>query len=45
MPIIEVIRMYEQRLKELNPSVRNINYDISDLHAYVDYLGDLVALV
>ena len=37
--------MYENRLKELNPSVRNITYDVKDLHAYVDHLGDLCALM
>ncbi len=42
---VGVIKMYETRLQELNPNVRNIQYDVKDLHAYVDHLGDLVALV
>jgi hypothetical protein len=39
-----VIQMYEHKLKELNPGIDHITYDISDLHAYVDSLQDLVAL-
>lgn len=41
----EVLRMYEKRLKELNPTVQNITYNVKDLHNYVDNLGDLCALV
>lgn len=37
--------MYEGRLKELNPGVPNISYDISDLFAYIDSLQDLAVLV
>jgi hypothetical protein len=37
--------MYEGKLKELNPDVRNITYDISDLFNYVDSLSDLSAMV
>jgi hypothetical protein len=40
-----VVKMYEQKLKQLNPSVRNITYDISDLYKYIDSLGDLSCLV
>jgi len=40
-----VIQMYETRLKELNPDVRNITYDIRDLNDYIDRLGELCALV
>ena len=40
-----VIKTYEGRLRELNPGVTNISYDISDLFAYIDSLPDLAALV
>merc|ERR1712167_545725 len=40
-----VCKMYEKKLKELNPHVRQISYDIADLFKYVDSLGDLCALV
>ncbi|KXS17092.1 rudimentary enhancer [Gonapodya prolifera JEL478] len=45
LAIEEIIKMFETRLKELNPSVRNINYDINDLHHYIDTLGDISCLV
>jgi hypothetical protein len=37
--------LYENRLRELNPSVRNITYDVNDLNNYIDHLGDFCALV
>lgn len=37
--------LYERKLKELNPAVRNITYDISDLYNFIDGLADLSALV
>jgi hypothetical protein len=40
-----LINMYERKLKELNPTVPHIRYDISDLHKFLDTLTDLVALV
>ena len=40
-----VIKMYEKRLQELNPTVQNITYDVKNLHAYIDHLTDLCALV
>jgi hypothetical protein len=39
-----VVRMYEAKLKELNPTVKNITYDITDLFRYMDSLGDISAL-
>ena len=38
------LQMYEEKLKQLNPQVRNITYDISDLFSYIDSLYDLSAL-
>jgi hypothetical protein len=40
-----VCNLFEKRLKELNPQMRNITYDINDLYAYVDSIPDLSALV
>ncbi|XP_027096412.1 enhancer of rudimentary homolog [Coffea eugenioides] len=37
--------LYERKLKDLNPSSRNINYDISDLYNFIDGLADMSALV
>ena len=40
-----ITRLYEQKLKQLNPQLRNITYDISDLNKYIDALSDLSCLV
>nr|ABV22423.1 rudimentary enhancer [Oxyrrhis marina] len=40
-----ICQLYEQGLKVMNPSLKNITYDISDLYNYVDNLGDLCCLV
>ena len=40
-----VIKMYEHKLKELNPSVGQITYDVSDLYNFLDSLTDINALV
>ncbi|XP_052208849.1 enhancer of rudimentary homolog [Diospyros lotus] len=40
-----ICRLYERKLKELNPAIRNFNYDISDLYNFVDGLTDMSALV
>ena len=37
--------MYELKLKELNPNLSNITYDIQNLYDFLDTLTDLVALV
>ncbi|KAK4760141.1 hypothetical protein SAY87_023272 [Trapa incisa] len=37
--------LYERKLKELNPAIRNITYDISDLYNFIDGLADLSALI
>lgn len=41
----EVVKMYEKRLKEINPTIQNITYSVQDLHKYIDHLGDICALV
>ena len=40
-----LVKMYELKLKELNPSKSNITYDIQHLYDFLDTLTDLVALV
>mmetsp|Transcript_2139 Transcript_2139/g.3360 ORF Transcript_2139/g.3360 Transcript_2139/m.3360 type:complete len:105 (+) Transcript_2139:87-401(+) len=40
-----LVKMYEHKLKELNPQVKNITYDVSDLYNYLDSLQDVCALV
>ncbi|CAN0860616.1 Enhancer of rudimentary homolog [Linum grandiflorum] len=37
--------IYERKLKEINPAVRNISYDIADLYNFIDGLADMSALV
>ena len=39
-----VVKMYEHKLRELNPQIKNITYDISDLYNYLDSLSDICAL-
>ena len=38
-------QIFESKLKELNPNIRNITYDITDLYTWVDRLPDLGAMV
>lgn len=40
-----IISMYEAKLKELNPQLPHIQYDISDLYKYIDSFVDLTVLV
>eukprot|EP00285_Hemiselmis_virescens_P007052 CAMPEP_0173392198 /NCGR_PEP_ID=MMETSP1356-20130122/18819_1 /TAXON_ID=77927 ORGANISM="Hemiselmis virescens, Strain PCC157" /NCGR_SAMPLE_ID=MMETSP1356 /ASSEMBLY_ACC=CAM_ASM_000847 /LENGTH=102 /DNA_ID=CAMNT_0014349941 /DNA_START=9 /DNA_END=317 /DNA_ORIENTATION=+ len=40
-----ICQLYEQRLKALNPGQRNITYDITELYAFIDQLGDLCCMV
>ena len=37
--------MYERKLKEINPAVRDISYDVGDLYNFIDGLADMSALV
>ncbi|GAB5030865.1 enhancer of rudimentary homolog [Nannochloropsis oceanica] len=41
----EVVKMYEKQLKQLNPTIPHITYDISHLLRFVDDLADISALV
>jgi hypothetical protein len=40
-----ILNYYEGKLKELNPTARDITYEISDLHGYLDKYADICALV
>ncbi|KAE9589013.1 hypothetical protein Lal_00012596 [Lupinus albus] len=40
-----ICALYERKLKELNPAIRNLSYDISDLYNFIDGLADMSALV
>ncbi|XP_047341031.1 enhancer of rudimentary homolog [Impatiens glandulifera] len=37
--------LYERKLKEINPTIRNLTYDIADLYNFMDGLSDMSALV
>ncbi|TKY74810.1 Enhancer of rudimentary-like [Spatholobus suberectus] len=40
-----ICALYERKLKELNPVIRNFSYDIVDLYNFIDGLADMSALV
>lgn len=40
-----IVKMYEHKLKELNPQVQNITYDVTDLYRFLDNLHDICGLV
>lgn len=40
-----LVKMYEHKLKDLNPHVANITYDVNDLYTFFDSLHDICALV
>eukprot|EP00116_Pleurobrachia_bachei_P017415 sb/3477677/ len=40
-----VCKIYEEHLKELNPSSLSITYDISQLFDFIDDLNDMVCMV
>mmetsp|Transcript_19033 Transcript_19033/g.19769 ORF Transcript_19033/g.19769 Transcript_19033/m.19769 type:complete len:106 (-) Transcript_19033:86-403(-) len=40
-----IVKMYEHKLKELNPDIEHISYDISDLYNYIDGLHDICGLI
>jgi len=37
--------LFERKLKELNPNMKNISYEVSDLYKYIESYPDLCALV
>jgi hypothetical protein len=40
-----IVKMYEHKLKELNPNLSNITYDVSELYRFLDSLHDICGLV
>ncbi|XP_027356450.1 enhancer of rudimentary homolog [Abrus precatorius] len=40
-----ICALYERKLKELNPAIRNLSYDIVDLYNFIDGLADMSALI
>ncbi|CAI5944898.1 unnamed protein product [Closterium sp. NIES-65] len=44
-PLTWLCALFERRLKEMNPGVKNITYDISELYQFMESLPDLTALV
>lgn len=40
-----IINMYEAALKQMNPHLEHISYDISDLNGFIDEKEDLTAMV
>ncbi|XP_078162784.1 enhancer of rudimentary protein [Carex rostrata] len=36
---------YERKIREINPTIQHITYDITDLFNFIDGLADLSALV
>ncbi|KAL5556465.1 hypothetical protein UlMin_013099 [Ulmus minor] len=43
--LVSICGLYERKIKELNPAMRNISYDIADLYNFIDGLADMSALV
>ena len=41
---VGLCQLYEQKLKQLNPSVASITYDLSELLGYFDSIRDLCCL-
>ncbi|KAG5586913.1 hypothetical protein H5410_047347 [Solanum commersonii] len=41
----EICALYEKKIKELNPVIREISYDISYHYNFIDDLADMSALV
>ena len=40
-----VVRLFEEHLKTLNPTAKNITYDVQDLLNFLDTLGDMSCLM
>lgn len=40
-----ICALYERKLKEINPAMRDITYDVGDLYNFIDGLADMSALV
>lgn len=40
-----ICALYERKLKEINPAIGHLSYDIGDLYNFIDGLADMSALV
>eukprot|EP00163_Fabomonas_tropica_P033408 TRINITY_DN8763_c0_g1_i1.p1 TRINITY_DN8763_c0_g1~~TRINITY_DN8763_c0_g1_i1.p1 ORF type:complete len:100 (-),score=28.07 TRINITY_DN8763_c0_g1_i1:227-526(-) len=40
-----ICQLFERKLKQLNPTVHTINYDVSQLFQYIDSLNDMCCMV
>jgi len=40
-----ILKLYEHKLKTMNPTASRITYDIKDLYDYIDSLADMSCLV
>ncbi|KAL6046048.1 positive regulation of Notch signaling pathway [Balamuthia mandrillaris] len=40
-----VLKLYERELQRLNPTVKNLTYDIKDLYDFMDKIPDMSCLV
>eukprot|EP01099_Mayorella_cantabrigiensis_P004609 TRINITY_DN349_c0_g1_i1.p1 TRINITY_DN349_c0_g1~~TRINITY_DN349_c0_g1_i1.p1 ORF type:complete len:103 (+),score=18.37 TRINITY_DN349_c0_g1_i1:82-390(+) len=40
-----IIGLFENKLRDLNPQVRLLRYELDDLHRYIDSLPDLICLI
>ncbi len=45
LSIAGILKLYEQKLKAMNPNVRSITYDVKDLNIYIDSVVDMSCLV
>jgi len=40
-----ILKLYEQKLKAMNPTASRITYDIKDLYDYIDSVTDMGCMV
>lgn len=45
LSIDAIVKMFEHKLREMNPRIQQITYDVSDLFKYIDGFHDICALV
>eukprot|EP01101_Sappina_pedata_P013422 TRINITY_DN9687_c0_g1_i1.p1 TRINITY_DN9687_c0_g1~~TRINITY_DN9687_c0_g1_i1.p1 ORF type:complete len:112 (-),score=38.37 TRINITY_DN9687_c0_g1_i1:131-445(-) len=41
----DICHSYENKLRQMNPQISHITYDVKDLYAYIDDLADLSCLI
>ena len=45
MEMSGICGLYERKIRDINPMIPNITYDITDLYNFIDGLADISALV